>query len=183
MFDGLDADEFEAKMARSRPGIHYPDPSPLKYFEAQHPGTLLAMTLFGEARDQGFLGCVLVAMVVRNRMFDPTRRGWLTGRHSKDAGSATVADVVLNPWAFSCFNANNSASRASMRRAHITEPEAWKMCKQAAFDVLEDRIRVDFTDGSTHYFNPKLASPKWATSPNMTRTIEYRDHLFFREEP
>lgn len=179
------ADDLEARMDKSRPFVHYPDPDPLRGFQAQPPGTLFAMCLFGEARNQGFLGAVLVGMVIRNRMFDPRRRPWLTGKHGRDKKEPTVADVVLNPVAFSCFNPDEHAARSAMMRAHILEPEAWEMCRRAAFDVLEERIRVDFTDGSTHYFNPKITNPledgRWKKHL-MTRTIRYRDHDFVREE-
>ncbi len=184
MFDTVPTEKsLMARMDKERPFVHYPDPLRLKDFEAQSPGTLFAMCLFGEARDQGFLGAVLVGMVIRNRMHDPHRRGWLTGKTGRSKKWPTVADVVLHSYAYSCFNGDNKASRQAMMRAAIDEPEAWEMCRRAAFDVLEERIRVDFTDGATHYFNPKLANPKWASSPKMVKTIRYRDHDFYREEP
>lgn len=182
-FCTMDAAELEAKMAKSRPWIHYPDPVVALGLHQPHPGTTLALILFGEARGEGYLGQVLVAQVILNRLNDPHKRRLFGHRKTREN---TIQFVVAERWQFSCVNDDNYPR---LLRSWKNDVRAWEQCKAAAFDVLEGRQRIDLTEGATHYHTvdkpayAKVWPPKWAESPRMVRTIQYRKHIFYREEP
>ena len=118
-----------------------------------------AATLLGEAEGEGDLGMELVAWVIRNRV---ARSRW----------PSTVVGVVLDDFDFSFWNSD------SRRRAQLLtdrDPAYWN-----ALGILTRAWDADHeddpTDGSDHYFNPKVADPSW--QHKMFKTLEYKHHLF-----
>jgi spore germination cell wall hydrolase CwlJ-like protein len=129
-----------------------PDPNvPLK---DQDPVVLLALTVLGEARNQPYQGKVAVAQVVRNRM---------------DAKGHTVAEVVLWPWQFSCWNAEDPnrtfLEEVVAKQAGNIEPGLWESCLQAAESALGTPREIDPTGGASHYVVAEL----WASSAAKTK--------------
>ena len=59
---------------------------------------ILARTLWGEARGEGFDGQIAVAWTIRNRVFDGKAKSWW---------GEGYAEVCLKPWQFSCWNQND----------------------------------------------------------------------------
>lgn len=181
--DELDDNSLEAKMAKSRPWIHYPNPEVGRGLAQPDQGTVLAMVVWGEARGEGYLGQVLVAQVILNRLRDPHHRRMFGHRLTRPN---TIQWVVAQKWQFTCVNDDNYPRTLN---AWKTDVRGWEQCKAAAYDVLEGRHRLDLTDGATQYHTvaktkyAKTWPPKWATSPKMTRTIQHRGHVFYREEP
>jgi spore germination cell wall hydrolase CwlJ-like protein len=55
--------------------------------------------------------------------------------------------------------------------------KSWELANQIAVKVLTGKLK-DSTDGATHYYNPSLASPDWATSMIVTRSIG--NHVFLK---
>lgn len=179
-FEDAQRTDFEERMGRSRPWIEYPDPRPGVPFAGQHTGTLLAMMCWGEARGEGYLGMVLVAQVAVVRWLDS--KGRFHFGHRRRVQPTPLSAVLLQPKAFSCFNADDPNS-ARLVKAPKIDARGWDQAKAAAFDVLRERIRTDLVGGATHYHATTMAKPpKWASSPKMVPTVTYMRHAFYREE-
>jgi N-acetylmuramoyl-L-alanine amidase len=140
--------------------------------EAQDEDMLLAMCVFGEARGEPQEAQQGVACVVRNRVDDPHRRyghGW--------------AGVILRPWQFSSFNANDPNRPKLLRPLDHERSEIWVVCWEIARKVYQG-IESDNTQGATHYYDDSLVlPPKWARrGGRLTPTVKLGSLNFFREE-
>ncbi len=136
---------------------------------------ILALTLWGEARNQPIQGLIAVGCVIRNRMRD--------GRWPSGAKAA-----CLQPKQFSCWNAgpdvNHSRVMAQAERLveqlPVLDPRL-RECLFLAEGILSDQLR-DPTNGATHYYaplgmEPPGRVPTWADG-KPTQTIG--DHEFLR---
>ncbi len=157
-----------------------PDPSlPAK---DQDPTVLLALTVLGEARNQPYQGKVAVAQVVRNRM---------------NAKGTSVADTVLAPWQFSCWNAADPnrqfLEEVIAKQAGNVQPGDWEECIQAAESALGSPREVDPTGGASHYVVAALwaaatigkKKPKWYEKACVDKgvtefLIQIGSHIFAR---
>jgi hypothetical protein len=130
----------------------------------------LARTMFGEARGEGEAGMAAVAHVVFNRV---DARSWW-GRD--------VVGVCMKRWQFSCWNPGDpnrerllrvTGSDVLFRRANTIAAELLAAQRQGS------RMRLDTTDGATHYYAPALvATPRWARG--LTPCQRIGRHLFFK---
>ena len=130
-------------------------PDPHVPLRVQDPTVLLALTVLGEARNQPFQGKVAVAQVVRNRM---------------DAKKLSVADVVLRPFQFDCWDPEDPnrlfLDEAIRTQAGNIKPEGlWEEALQAAESALGSPREVDPTGGATHYVVAEL----WASAAAKTK--------------
>ena len=167
---------------------------PDKPLAEQPPASLLALTLWGEARGEPVLGKRAVAWVVRNRM--SIAEAWLErkGRQHPLFGDGTVAGVVLRPYQFSCWLKGDPNS-VHMHEAIATEaanfsPGLWAILKAVAKGVLADVPEwADPTYGATHYCTKELwgaDNPKaWHGKQEIEsgRTVEkvvINNHVFAR---
>lgn len=116
----------------------------------------LAENIYHEARGESMMGQIAVANVTMNRVASPN---WPN----------TVCEVVHQPWQFSW-------THQSVRHA-AKEPEAWYWAVQNAALVYVGFIE-DYSGGSTHYYNPDKASPKWASGYQVIGALG--GHLFLR---
>ena len=124
---------------------------------------VLARTVFGEARGQGFDGQIAVAWVIRNRAARPGRF------------AAGIAAVCLQPVQFSCWNRNDPSF---IRLITVALPDpAFVSALAAAATVLTDHA-PDPTGGADHY-HATYVSPSWAKA--MTRTVQIGAHIFYKE--
>ena len=122
----------------------------------------LAKTLWGEARGEGTKGMQAVANVVINRV---QKGGWY---------GASVKDVVLKPYQFSCWNTTD-VNRAQLDNLTIDD-----LKKSGAWDISEKAINnelPDITDGAINY-HAKSVNPSWAKS--MTKTVQIGNHIFYK---
>lgn len=122
----------------------------------------LAKTLWGEARGEGKKGMQAVANVVMNRV---QKGGWY---------GASVKDVVLKPYQFSCWN-NTDVNRAQLDNLTVDD-----LIKSGAWDISEKAINnelLDITGGAINY-HAKSVSPSWAKS--MTKTVQIGNHIFYK---
>lgn len=132
--------------------------------------TLLAMCLWGEARNQTEEGLIAVGCVIRNRV--------LSGRFG-----ASWKDVMLAPKQFSCFNPDDPNRRKMMEPDRYGTPGVWARVARVAEGIFRGETK-DITDGSDHYHTvqrPKGAKvwpPSWAR--RMTKTLVAGDHVFYR---
>jgi len=140
--------------------------------------TLIAATAWGEARGEGLVGMMAVVGVIHNRIASG-RSLW-----------TTPAKVCLQPWQFSCWNANDpNASR--LHEPQVFEPNAW-LKAQVAAALASLNICEDITGGATHYCTKNLWGvprdvnhPKWhddaeIQSGRTVKTFEWKNHIFAR---
>jgi len=108
---------------------------------------LLALCVWREARGEGMLGKRGVAHVITNRV---QHGGYGLGFHG----------VILKPWQFSSFNANDPNSR----KWPLDGEADWLDCLDAAKAVTQ-QTEEDFTKGSLFYFSRPLTAPPHAWGP------------------
>ena len=115
---------------------------------------LMTAVIIGEAAGESIVGKMAVASVIRNRKHDPKR--WYD----------TWRKVILQPEQFSVFNhlpRSGDIPITFMHRYFMTQfgDIWWRECRFAAWGILHNYYD-DITNGSNHYFAPKLAdTPYW----------------------
>lgn len=152
------------------------DPPPGVSPEYWPADTLVAATMWGEARGEGLVGMLAVGGVIYNRV--ATGRGlW-----------STLTKVCLQPWQFSCWNVNDPNS-AKLHDPQNHDPNAWLKARVAAV-LLRDKLCEDITKGATHYCTKNLwmaardvNHPRWhdmaeIASGRTTKTFDWRNHVF-----
>lgn len=97
---------------------------------------LLARTVYGEARGEGYLGQLAVAHVIVNR----AKRGGWWGK--------SVPEVCLKPSQFSCWNTSDP-NRVPMLTANLSHKQ-FAQCYRAALSALHG-LEPDPTGGACHY--------------------------------
>lgn len=116
-------------------------------FDEQDECVLLAICIWGEARNQSMQGKLGVACVVRNRAL---HGGYGFGYRG----------VILKPWQFSSFNLDDP-NRGKLLNPTGHEPaEVWESCYTAAYLVRNGS--PDVTDGAVFYFSPPLTKPLYS---------------------
>lgn len=117
---------------------------------------IAALTIALEARGERPEGQRAVGEVLRNR----SRR---TGR--------PVSEEALRPLQFSAWNGRKLKDAEKRIKPHEYEGamREWKLSE-----------RSNVASGATHYYNPKLASPKWDFK-KLKRTASVGAHEFFDE--
>jgi len=118
---------------------------------------LLALTLYLESASEGLTGMQMVASVIVNRA---------AGR------SDDIPVVILRRKQFSCWNDRKPES------VPVPDNDAW----DTAMDIAEMVVDGSFqplTD-ATHYYNPKLCSPKWAE--DLVVVARLGNHVFLRDK-
>ena len=108
------------------------------------PTDTLARTIWGEARSEGYEGMQAVASVVLNRIAS-----------GKTWWGADIESVCLEPWQFSCWNANdpNRAKLLAVDQRDDQFVTALEISAQAVAGTLPDN-----TNGATTY---KVTSLPW----------------------
>ena len=130
------------------------------YDMTQDQTDIMARTLYGEARGEGERGMQAVANVIMNRVKAASWYG------------ASVKDVCLKPYQFSCWNSNDPNRAIILSATDAQLKTARKVAEQAINGTLKD-----ITGGATHYYADSIAAPYWAAS--MTQTAKIGHHIFF----
>lgn len=147
-------------------------PSPADAASLGDDISILARTLWGEARGEGPQGMEAVAQVVFNRI----RANSWWGRD--------VVSVCRKPWQFSCWNSNDPNAR---RLLALTLADGdFRLAVNAARRVatveangLRRLPDGDPTQGATHYYAPaSVATPRWARG--LAPCARIGRHLFFK---
>ena len=118
----------------------------------------LTITVLQEAGGEPPEGKLGVAWVVMNRA---------------NRGKIRVPDVVLKPWAFSCWNTTSPTRKLITTRKDRT----WELC-EAASRAAYFGTECDPTFGSTHYLNPAVLPklPPWY-SRKLVRAVLGAHHF------
>lgn len=126
----------------------------------------LARTLFGEAEAGDIEDAQAIACVILNRVAYPN---W----------PDTVREVCLQPWQFSCWNANDP-NRARIIAAQPAGSEWLTKCYAVAREAIAGRLH-DITNGATHYHTTYIKTPRWARgkSPVFETPAGRYNHLFY----
>lgn len=148
-----------------------PLPDPSKTFWQQDECTLLACCLFGEAQNQNYDAKVAVACVVRNRAH----------RNLRYMGGCSYAGVILQPYQFSSFNANDVNRRKLLQPLMYAPRTVWEECYRAAYAVYHENC-ADLTGGALFYFSPPITeAPKaWG---QVCFTAKYGNLQFYKPAP
>ena len=136
----------------------------------------LALNTYHEAKNQSLVGQVATAQVVMNRVEDkrfpnticevvkqgPTRPSWEDPKKEYP-----IKHRCQFSW--SCDGKDDTPKNE----------KAWKKAQDVAFLVIYDKIKLDVTEGATHY-HATYVRPSWAKTKKRTTRIE--KHIFYRWE-
>ena len=126
--------------------------------------SIIAKTLWGEARGEPDEGMCAVACVIGNR-----KRG-------RRQGKLSYGEVCLERWQFSCWN-ENDPNRPRMDVIDRSPDAAYSRAMTVARELASGQL-ADFTYGATHYFATSLKRrPDWAIG--KTPCYQVGRHLFF----
>lgn len=128
--------------------------------------TLLAKTIYGEARGESLSGMEAVANVVMNRV-----------RHAQKIGSywwgKTIKEVCLKPFQFSCWNPSDV--NAALLKKDLSNDTVFQICTRIAIRAVRGLLQ-DNTKGATHY-HTKSINPHWAHA--AVPCAQIGNHLFY----
>lgn len=128
--------------------------------------TLLAATIFLEAEGESDEGKVAIGWVAANRA---------------DLWKQTLAEVLLAPSQFSCWNSDyRPMADARLAAGGQAEEACWRAAAAALWRLVSDP-----THGGTHYLNPDLTRrirkkhdlPPWYDPAKVTATIGRHEFL------
>lgn len=121
---------------------------------------LLALTMWREARGEGAEGMQAVGCVVRNRVERQSYGDW--------------SQCITAKWQFSSLTAPGDAMLVQWPE---TGDAPFKTCMLLAEGIYNGTV-IDNTDGATHYFNPNVVMPKWASQLTKIKSIGH--HVFYK---
>ena len=136
----------------------------------------LALNTYHEAKNQSLVGQIATAQVVMNRVEDdrfpstvcevvkegPTRPSWEDPKKEYP---------IRHRCQFSWYCDGKPDTPKNEK--------AWRKAQDVAFLVLYDKIKLDVTEGATHY-HATYVRPSWARTKKRTTRIE--KHIFYRWE-
>lgn len=146
-------------------------PDPLLPLDQQQPRVVFRMNLWAEARgeqDHGgrleSLAMLAVGCVVMNRA---------------KAKGKTPMEIILARLQFS-WTRPVDPNHMKVLRADTIDPISWERADTVA-DLIEAGAVTDTTDGATHYYNAKLATPDWGRGhPGWVEKVVIGNHVFGR---
>jgi len=131
---------------------------------------ILALTIYGESRNQGILGQIAVGCVIRNRV-------------KKNPSYLTFKKVCLKKSQFSCWNLNDpnriileNLANKIYNKEEIQD-KIYTQCEFIAKGIYNDYI-IDITKSSDHYFADYIEPPSW--SKKMKLMVKIGNHLFYK---
>ena len=119
----------------------------------------MAKTIFGEARGESQNGQIAIGHVILNRV---KAGGWY---------GASIKDVVLKPYQFSCWNQGDVNRELIINKTSQQLLPYYELSKKIINGTIPDN-----TGGATHY-HAKSVTPYWAAS--MTKTATIGNHIFY----
>lgn len=128
---------------------------------------ILARTVYGEARGEGYRGMQAVANVVMNRVA-------LADQHPH-FGDGSPAAACKAPWQFSCWNPNDP--NLTKIESVTSEDTVFAQAFQIANDAIKG-LMSDITFGATFYYVKSSPTPNWAEGQTPCQIIG--KHLFYK---
>ena len=120
--------------------------------EKKDPVDILARTIWGEARGEGYKGMQAIASVILNRSkyaLSKKRGFWWGG---------DIVSVCLKPWQFSCWNKNDPNRKKLL--TVTTYDRSFELALSIAQRAIDGELE-DITGGSDHYHTVTI-KPFWA---------------------
>ena len=131
---------------------------------------LLALTIWGEARNHGTEGMRAVGHVIMNRVNAPRNFG------------KTIRDVVWRRKAFSCWNPGDPNRQAMKEIGQLNKGSPdyrrWVQAKKIAAEILSRRSH-DPTNGALFY-HTKSIRPEWSKGVKPVSVVA--DHVFYTRD-
>lgn len=128
---------------------------------------ILARTVFGEAAGEPDAGKEAVAEVVMNRA--------ASGRYPK-----TITGVCLQPFQFSCWNANDPNRAKILSLSPGKGNNTFDTCFEIAGRAMAGQVHL-LSDAVLHYYADYISKPSWVTkSPGAVLEKKIGHHLFYR---
>lgn len=125
---------------------------------------IMTKTIWAEARGETTKGRVAVGWTIRNRAEKSPAYKW----------SSVIADVCLQPWQFSCWNANDP-NLPKLKALNNSDP-LYQECYEVARKVLSGELQ-DPTRNADHYYADYIAPPNWAKGQQPN--VQIGTHIFF----
>lgn len=126
---------------------------------------IVAQTIYGEARSDGYHGMLAVANVIKNRV-----------RH-KDFPNSYIG-VCLQKYQFSMWNDMNEANTQKALNADKTDA-SFKMALEIASGVINGKLQ-DNTNGADHYHTIAMGFPKSWDRRFIKPTGDIGSHRFYK---
>lgn len=118
--------------------------------------SVIAYTIYAEARGEGQYGMCLVGSVIWNR---------------SQERNISAKDVCLQRLQFSCWNGISSPSVTPKAES---DQKAWEYANMLAKDILSQRFKPFTT--ANHYYNPDISNPSWGSQ--LRSAFAYKHHRF-----
>lgn len=132
---------------------------------------IMTKTLWMEARGETDEGIQAVACVIYNRY---KNRKW----YSRILGIASLANVCLKKWQFSCWNPGDQCD-TKLPKAN-KESRAWKTCENFAILAANDKLPAIVGDADHYYATSMKTPPAWAKK--MKFICQVGHHRFYKDE-
>lgn len=123
---------------------------------------IMARTIYGEARNEPWVGMVAVGYVITNRV---KKGGWW---------GSDIISVCQAPYQFSCWN-KSDPNRPRLLKTHPAKDVAFRQCIAAAASVMSE-LEPTPVGHSTHYHTSAIL-PAWAKG--HTPKITIGAHVFY----
>ena len=153
----------------------------------------MAQNIYFEARHESMIGKIAVAHVVMNRIEDkgfpntvckvvkqgPIRESWKTKKDQNLADKDRKYYPIRNRCQFSWWCDGHKDMLWVTYKDGTIIPQnmtAWRDSIHVALFVINDKWKMDPTDGATFYYNPNIANPSWAG--RYTETAIFGNHRF-----
>ena len=137
----------------------------------------LAKNAYFEARNQSVLSQIAVSQVVMNRVQSPDYPNTVCG---------VVYEAQLSTWYKEKMDKEVPLKHKCQFSWYCDgkddtpkNEKAWRKAQDVAFLVIYDKIKLDVTEGATHY-HATYVKPAWAKTKKRTTQIE--KHIFYRWE-
>ena len=131
----------------------------------------MALNIYHEARNQSMVGQVAVGEVVMNRVEDSRFPDTICEVVKQAVTYKNTDKPVLHKCQFSWYCDGKDDTPKNEK--------AWRKAQDVAFLVIYDKIKLDVTEGATHY-HATYVRPSWAKTKKRTTRIE--KHIFYRWE-
>ena len=136
----------------------------------------LALNTYHEAKNQSLVGQIATAQVVMNRVEDNRFPNTICEVVKEGPTRPSSEDPkkeypIKHRCQFSWYCDGKDATPKNEK--------AWRKARDVAFLVLYDKIKLDVTEGATHY-HATYVRPSWARTKKRTTRIE--KHIFYRWE-